>query len=332
MQNADRRRFVHSADRQHGHPDNDGETVCIPRDCAGLQAASIAGIGTTSEVKLRREMAGLRKALIAAEKERDEAVRKAESRSAFIASTSHELRTPLNAIIGFSEVLKAEMFGPLANDRYKEYADIIHQSGNLLLDLINDILDMSKLDAGKIEIKFARVPIATVISNCIRAVEPLARKSQVGISINLHEGIDCVHADQKRLHQMLLNLLSNAIKFTPEGGGVCISAFLRGEVTVISVSDTGIGLTSDDISKVLEPFGQVESDLALKHEGTGLGLPLTKELAELQGGTFLIESSINVGTTVTIELPTSLSPADAATGPRAPRIDRSENTMRAGLH
>jgi signal transduction histidine kinase len=294
--------------------------------------ASAAASGAPQEDRLHREIARLRKALRTAEIDRDEAVRKAESRSVFISSTSHELRTPLNAIIGFSEILKAEMFGPLANDRYREYANIIHQSGNLLLDLINDILDMSKLDAGKIEIRFARVPIAAVIANCVRAVEPLARKSEVGISVNLHEGIDCVHADQKRLHQMLLNLLSNAIKFTREGGGVCISAFLRGDATVFSVSDTGIGLTPDDISKVLEPFGQVDSDLARRHEGTGLGLPLTKELAELQGGTFLIESSINVGTTVTIELPTSVSPADTAARAVAPRTGRREESIRAGMH
>jgi two-component system cell cycle sensor histidine kinase PleC len=255
------------------------------------------------EAELYGVIESLRRELRAAQSARKQALVVAQARGDFVATTSHELRTPLNAIIGFSEVLKAEMFGPLGNERYREYADIIHRSGKGLLGLINDLLDMSKLDAGKLEMHFAPVEVLKVIVECVRGVEAMANKSRVGITVNVFDGIDSLEADGKRLRQMLLNLLSNAVKFTHEGGEVCISAFRRGDSVAIAVSDTGIGMTDDDIPKVLEPFGQIESDLSGKHDGTGLGLPLTKELAERHGGSLSIESAVGVGTTITILLP-----------------------------
>jgi two-component system cell cycle sensor histidine kinase PleC len=271
-----------------------GGTLFTYRDVTAYKAV---------EAELRRKLEDQSEALLTAWADRQKALDAVQARGAFLTTTSHELRTPLNAILGFSEILMKEMFGPHANDRYREYAQIIHDSGNHLLNLINDLLDMSKLDAGKLELHFEPVEIFKVIIDCVRGVETQANKSHVGISINLYDSIDCLRGDDKRLHQMLLNLLSNAIKFTPEGGEIHVCAFRRGDSIGISVSDTGIGIKPDDLPKVLEPFGQVDSALGRKHQGTGLGLPLTKELAELHGGSLSIESREDVGTTVTILLP-----------------------------
>ncbi len=255
------------------------------------------------EIDLRRKIEEQARALRRAEAARQKAQRTAEARAAFVAATSHEIRTPLNAIIGFSEILKTEMFGPLPNDRYREYAKIIHDSGSRLLDLINDILDMSKLDAGKIEMHFEPVEVLRMIVDCVRGVEPLAARAAVGIRVSLYDGLDWIVADPKRLRQMLLNLLSNAIKFTHQGGEICVAASRGKEGIAISVSDTGIGIEPDEIARVLEPFGQVDSELGRMHEGTGLGIPLTRELARLHGGALQIESAVGIGTTMTIELP-----------------------------
>ena len=251
----------------------------------------------------RRTIATLEDALAQAEAARHSAETAADARAAFLAKMSHELRTPLNAILGFSEVLKTELFGPHGNERYKDYSKIIHDSGSHLLCLVNDILDMAKLEAGKLEIDFAPVDICRVIIDCVRGIEPLAKAGDVCISVVLHGGVGCLNGDARRLRQMLLNLLSNAIKFTPKGGEVRISAFRSGAHVSIAVSDTGIGIKEDDIPKVLEPFRQVDSKLSRQHAGTGLGLPLTKELAELHGGSLKIESALDMGTTATIALP-----------------------------
>ena len=263
----------------------------------GLQAKQVVDV-----IECPATIAQLQERLREAEAARDTALAIAEARGAFVAATSHELRTPLNAIIGFSEVLKTEMFGPLGNDRYREYAGIIHESGGRLLGLINDILDMAKLDAGKLEMRFGSVEVLKVIVDCVRGVEPLAKQSHVGISVAVFDRIDRLRADDQRLHQMVLNLLSNAVKFTPEGGEVAVSVFRRDDGIAIAVSDNGIGIKDDDIPKVLEPFAQVDSG-GQRHAGTGLGLPLTKELAERHGGSLSIESAVGVGTTMTLVLP-----------------------------
>jgi signal transduction histidine kinase len=255
------------------------------------------------EAALRRTIDEKEAALAASDAARRVAEDALSAKGMFVASTSHELRTPLNAILGFSEILKTEAFGPIANDRYREYAEIIHTSAGHLLSLINDLLDMAKIDAGKFEVHIETIDVFKVIIDCMRGIEPQAKRAHVGISVALHDGVDRIHGDDKRLHQMLLNLLSNAIKFTPEGGDVSVSAFRRGDSTGISVSDTGIGIKPEDLLKVLEPYRQVDSAHGRRSIGTGLGLPLTKELAELQGGSFAIESTEDVGTTVTVLFP-----------------------------
>jgi len=286
----------------HMHKFPDGGTLLVLHDVADQQR---------KEEDYQHQIAVLKAELAQAQHARQDALDTARIRTDFLTTTSHELRTPLNAILGFSEILRDEMFGPMQNERYLEYAKIIHQSGGHVLSLINDLLDLSKLDAGKLELSVEPVQILKVIIDCVRSVEPQATRDQVGISIHVHDGIDRLCVDSRRLHQMLLNLLSNALKFTPPGGEITIEAFRRGSDIALSVSDTGIGIRAEDIPKVLEPFGQVDSTLSQKHKGTGLGLPLTKELAELHGGSLSLESCVDVGTTVTITLPPNPSAASA---------------------
>jgi signal transduction histidine kinase len=224
------------------------------------------------------------------------------TKSMFLANMSHELRTPLNAIIGFSEIMKAEMFGPLGGKRYREYVEDIAKCGNHLLSLINDVLDMSKFDAGRLELDEEKVDVSEIVVASVNAVRPSAEKASVCLTSKLDDAL-FLYADGRRLKQILLNLLSNAIKFTPEGGRVSLSVSARQEGLIIAVADTGIGMAPDQIPKALERFGQVDSRLARKHEGTGLGLPLTKCLVDLHGGSLRIDSEVNVGTTVTVTFP-----------------------------
>ena len=277
----------------------DGGTLVTFHDASGHDASRFE----EREAEYQETIAGLRRELAGAIRAKRRAHVTARAGKDVLVSTSHELRTPLNAILGFSEILSSEMFGPLGHDRYKEYARIIHDSGEHLLSLINDLLDMSRLEAGKLELHVEPVEILKVIVDCVRTVETQATKSRIGISIRVRDGVNQLLADAKRLHQMLLNLLSNAIKFTPERGEINVDVFRRADFIAISVSDTGIGIREEDIAKVLEPFGQVDSELARKHVGTGLGLPLTRELPELHGGHLVMESIVGDGTTITLLLP-----------------------------
>lgn len=225
-------------------------------------------------------------------------------KSQFLASVSHELRTPLNAIIGFSEIIRNEAKDTLAKV-YQDYLEDIHASGKHLLSLINDILDFSKAEVGKLQIEWAETDATKVIRNSLRMVLPRAEAAQV----TLVEDIPAEHlvlvTDAKKLKQVLLNLLSNAVKFTPAGGEVRCQAWhdlLKGSLH-IQVRDTGIGIAPKDISRVMTPFGQVDSALSRKYEGTGLGLPLSKKFVESMGGEFIIESELKVGTSITITFP-----------------------------
>jgi two-component system cell cycle sensor histidine kinase PleC len=225
-------------------------------------------------------------------------------KSQFLASISHELRTPLNAIIGFSDIIKTEARHQL-DKVYQDYIDDIHASGRHLLSLINDILDYSKAEAGKLQIEWAETDAAKVIRNSLRMVLPRAETAQVTLVEDIPINHLVVVTDAKKLKQVLLNLLSNAVKFTPAGGAVRCQAWedVFKQQLVIQVRDTGIGIAPKDISKVMTPFGQVDSALSRKYEGTGLGLPLSKAFVEAMGGSFLIESELNVGTTITISVP-----------------------------
>jgi signal transduction histidine kinase len=237
---------------------------------------------------------------------RDEAERANRTKSEFLANMSHELRSPLNAVIGFSEIMKDELFGELGSAQYREYAYDIWQSGRHLLDVINDILDLSKVEAGKLELAESEINLGATIAGCMRLVS--ARAHQAGITLRSTVGGDDlqIRADERKLKQVLINLLTNSIKFTKSGGRVAVSiGRLPDSRLRIAVADTGIGISPADIPKALSAFGQVDSSLSRRHEGTGLGLPLSKALVELHGGELQIESEPGIGTTVSIVLPAS---------------------------
>ena len=241
-----------------------------------------------------------------------EAEAASRAKSEFLANMSHELRTPLNAIIGFAEVIERETFGP-ASARYREYASDIHGSGRHLLQVINDILDLAKVEAGQMLLHEVRLDPALVMQGCVRLIKPRAAKTNVRLYTAFDPNLPVLLADEARLRQIALNLLSNAVKFTKPGGRVSISTGLdtAGEIT-IAVADTGIGMTPDEVRIALEPFRQVTSSLSRSNEGTGLGLPLTKTLVELHGGRLDITSVPGRGTTVTVIFPPSRSLAQPA--------------------
>ncbi len=226
-------------------------------------------------------------------------------KSQFLASISHELRTPLNAIIGFSDIIKNEMMGEVKNAQFAGYMNDIHSSGVHLLSLINDILDYSKAEAGKLELEVEEVNATKLAVNCLRLVQPRAETAGVELVNGLPKEHFVLETDGKKFKQVLLNLLSNAVKFTPSGGKVRITGWqdLTADTYVFQVVDTGIGMAQKDIAKAMAAFGQVDNALSRKYEGTGLGLPLTKKFVELMGGKFGLQSELNVGTTITFSLP-----------------------------
>ncbi len=237
----------------------------------------------------------------------DDARRQAEeanrTKSEFLANMSHELRTPLNAVIGFAEVMKDELFGPMG-DRYKDYAESVHSSGKHLLDLINDVLDLSKIEAGKIELIEEETDLGSLLSKCRTVLHERASSAGLHIRLEIPAPLPNVIVDSRRMKQVILNLMSNAIKFTMPGGRIT----LRGELKapkglVVTVADTGIGMTKEETAIAFEQFGQIDNELSRNHSGTGLGLPITRSLVELHGGDLEIESRKGVGTSAHVWLP-----------------------------
>lgn len=229
------------------------------------------------------------------------------AKSEFLANMSHELRTPLNAILGFSEMMKVDIFGSRVPKRYREYADLIHQSGRHLLDLINDVLDISKAEAGALDLDESRFELNDHIHGCIELLASVARKSDVTLSGPGPKGGGkeiVVLADERKVRQILFNLISNAVKFTPAGGKVDVAMDRSDDgAVVITVADNGIGMSVDQVERSLLPFVQVDQGYARRYQGTGLGLPLSKTLTELHGGRFEIDSRLGEGTSVRFILP-----------------------------
>ncbi|MFT3809295.1 MAG: PAS domain-containing sensor histidine kinase [Micropepsaceae bacterium] len=233
---------------------------------------------------------------------RDLAERANSSKSSFLANMSHELRTPLNAIIGFSDVMRQEMFGAVTVPKYKEYAGLIHDSGRHLLDLIGDVLDMSKIEAGKFELTPEPVDAGELIAKCLETVKVTAEKKKVTLTANLAAAPGLV-ADRRALKQILLNLLSNAIKFTPAGGTVEIATATKAGWFWLGVADDGVGIGEEDLKRLGKPFEQAAGAYTREHEGTGLGLSLVRSFVEMHGGRLEIESALGEGTTVRAFLP-----------------------------
>ncbi len=236
----------------------------------------------------------------ASEKTRAEAANR--SKSEFLANMSHELRTPLNAIIGFSEIMTAQMFGALGSAKYTEYVADIRKSGQFLLDVINDILDMSKIEAGRTDLELETFAFSPVVDDALRLVGPRASESGVQLSAECDVDVS-LRADKRAVKQVLINLLSNAVKFTPEGGKVSITSTASASALHFSIADTGIGIPKRDIEKLGRPFEQVENQFTKSKGGSGLGLAISRSLVELHGGVLSIASVLNKGTTVTVSLP-----------------------------
>ena len=225
-----------------------------------------------------------------------------KAKSDFLARVSHELRTPLNAIIGFSELIRDGVVAPL-DQRYREYGGDINSAGRHLLTIINEILDISKIEDGQLELREESVSIADVVEECRRIVAVMAEATGVFLTIEAPKTLPRLRADKIRLRQILLNVMSNAVKFTPAAGHVSVSASIQGDGVELVVRDTGIGMRPEDIPIALEPFRQIDGTLSRRFEGTGLGLPLAKALVDLHGGSLEIQSALAKGTTVRIHLP-----------------------------
>ncbi|CAO3377046.1 sensor histidine kinase [Azospirillum argentinense] len=268
-----------------------------------LENGRYLGIGTGVALLARTD-----EQIIQRTRQLDEARRAAEranrAKTAFFACMSHEIRTPLNAMMGFAELLEQEVLGPIANPLYRDYARDIAESGRHLMDLINDLLDLSKAEAGRLELAESLVDVPRVAVGGARLLSDRAGRAGVGIETDLPPDLPPLRADERKLRQMLLNLLSNAVKFTPPDGVVTLNGRVAADGTLcLSVHDTGIGMTADELEKALEPWGQIDSALGRNHIGTGLGLPLTKRLVELHGGRLDIDTAPDRGTTMTLVFP-----------------------------
>jgi len=296
-------RWLHISERRT----KDGGYVSVGTDITALKTHEEKLVH--SEKRLMATVADLRasqqRSAELAEKYAEEKTRAEEAnqaKSKFLANMSHELRTPLNAIIGFSEIMESGMFGPLGAEKYHEYCSDIRGSGQYLLEVINDILDMSKIEAGRIRLDFEDLSIDTLLNEAMRVVAARAQNKQLQLSARISPELR-LRADRRALKQIALNLLSNAVKFTPVGGRVTVRGRATDHCITLAIADTGIGIAKDALARLGRPFEQVESQLTKSHQGSGLGLAISKSLVELHGGRMRIRSTLGKGTLVVVRLP-----------------------------
>lgn len=280
---------------------NDGRYIwCETRVRFVFDAGTGAHLGAISISRDITEHKDFEDALHAA---RERAELASHTKSRFLANMSHELRTPLNAIIGFSDILAREMFGPMGSERYVDYARLINESGGLLLDLINDLLDMSKVEAGKFALHPEEFSVGDAISATLRLLSVRVESRRVTLATRIEPDELTLWADPRAFKQILLNLVTNAVKFTDAGGHIDVTATSDGDTVRLVVADTGAGIPEDVLPRLAQPFEQASSDPARAHGGSGLGLALVKSLTQLHGGEFGLESRLGQGTTVTVTLP-----------------------------
>ena len=296
-------RWLHISERRT----KDGGYVSVGTDITNIKAheeklvdSEKRLIATVADLRASQQRAEELAGKYAAEKTRAEEANQAKSK--FLANMSHELRTPLNAIIGFSEIMQSGMFGPLGAEKYEEYCSDIHTSGQYLLDVINDILDMSKIEAGRMRLDFEDLAVDGLLAESIRVVSARASEKKLAVTSRIAPDL-ALRADRRALKQIVLNLLSNAVKFTPAGGRVAVRGRSTDKCFVLSIADTGIGIGADALARLGRPFEQVESHISKTHQGSGLGLAIAKSLAELHGGRMRIRSTPGRGTIVTVRLP-----------------------------
>ncbi len=291
-------RVVHSREIALGFPDGKTRTVLNTRFPVVSSSGMAIGLGTINvDLSERKAAEEARHAALV------EAERANQAKSEFLATMSHDFRTPLNAILGFSEMMRAQYFGPLGAMNYEEYANDIHQSGELMLALINDILDISAIEAGKRPLVKAVLDTDEVLRNCIKNVERAADQEGIALSLEISEDSPSLYADKRSVTQIVHNLLSNAIKFTDCDGKIVVSAISGNQGTIIRVSDSGVGIQSDQLPSISEPFFQTSSDPYVSRQGTGLGLSIVKSLVEAHDGVLSIESEVGRGTIVTVTFP-----------------------------
>jgi two-component system cell cycle sensor histidine kinase PleC len=280
----------------------EGGTVVVYTDITSLKNAEAELESANNFLSNQtREHEELAQQLIHA---RDEAERANRVKSEFLANMSHELRTPLNAIIGFSEILSEQALGPVSNPTYLEYIRDIHASGTHLLNIISDILDLSKAESSHVELIESDIDVAFNLQACVKMIAQKAEENDIELGSDVASDLPALRGDARKFKQIFINLLSNAVKFTPAGGTVTIKAWhnLKSGY-VFQVADTGIGIALEDIPKAFTPFQQIDGALDRKYEGTGLGLPLTRSLSEIHGGSLDLQSELGVGTTVTVRFP-----------------------------
>ena len=283
--------------------DNYGTRALLPTFAADELVRLDDSVNDLAQHLSHKEM---REAELREAKEMAEAA--SQAKTEFLANMSHELRTPLNAINGFSEMMSMEFYGPLGDDHYRDYAQKIHFSGNHLLSLINDILDISRVESGKAILEISPVDLRELAIGILDMMEEKCRHSSLILTTDIATDVPLINADPRRLQQILLNILSNAMKYTPGGGSITFSLSWDNERgAILTVRDTGIGIAPQQIATAFEPFSRIESAYSRSHDGTGLGLPLAKVMAEMHGGTLELSSELGTGTLVTIILPQSLA-------------------------